>query len=207
MPSPGFFRQAGLFVVPHFLEPQLAACLCREMEIAPRQKGLVVRAGATASLDENIRKVEDSVPPQEIGDSLKERLLGLLPDLEKHFEVALAGCESPAYLIYRAGDFYKPHTDTGHSKGESDRTRRRRVSVVIFLNRESLEPAEGTYGQGRLTFYGLLEGPQWERCGLALSPEPGLLIAFPSDKLHEVTPVSHGQRFTVAAWFYAPDAE
>jgi hypothetical protein len=36
-----------------------------------------------------------------------------------------------------------------------------------------------------------------------LIAEPGLLIAFPSDKWHEVKPVSHGRRFTVVTWFHA----
>ena len=81
----------------------------------------------------------------------------------------------------------------------------RRVSVVIFLNRQSQEPAEDTYGEGNLTFYGLLEGPQWEKCAFPLNAEPGLLIAFPSDVWHEVKPVSHGRRMTVVTWFHSPE--
>ena len=84
---------------------------------------------------------------------------------------------------------------------------RRRVSVVIFLNRQSQEPAEDAYGEGHLTFYGLLEGREWEKCAFPLDAEPGLLIAFPSDKWHEVKPVSHGRRFTVVTWFHAPETQ
>jgi len=80
------------------------------------------------------------------------------------------------------------------------------VSLVIFLNRESQEPADDAYGQGYLTFYGLLDGPHWKKCAFPLKAEPGLLIAFPSDKWHEVTPVSHGRRFTVVTWFYGPES-
>ena len=36
--------------------------------------------------------------------------------------------------------------------------RDRRVSVVIFLNRQSPKPLPDTYGGGSLTFYGLLAG-------------------------------------------------
>lgn len=81
------------------------------------------------------------------------------------------------------------------------------MSVVIFLNRQSQEPAEDAYGEGQLTFYGLLDGPQWEKCASPLDAEPGLLIAFPSDRWHEIKPVSHGRRFTVVTWFHDADAD
>jgi hypothetical protein len=91
--------------------------------------------------------------------------------------------------------------------GQSGYTQRRRVSAVIFLNSESEEPAEGTCGEGRLTFHGLLDGSKWEQCPFPLKPEPGLLVAFPSEKIHEVTPVSHGLRSTVVTWFYATEPQ
>lgn len=112
-----------------------------------------------------------------------------------------ADCESPQYLIYRPGDFFKPHSDSG----KSDEVRHRLVSAVIFLNRGSQEPAEGAYGGGELTFYGLMKGEQWDKCAFSLQAEPGLLIAFPSDMWHEVKPVLHGQRFTAVSWFDGPE--
>ncbi|HEY6417952.1 MAG TPA: 2OG-Fe(II) oxygenase [Candidatus Binataceae bacterium] len=209
MPSLKFFRQAGLFVVPGFLDPKFVADLCAAMTVAPAEKGRVVESDGLEGVDEKIRKVESIVLPREIRADLKKRLAGLLPQLEKHFKMQLGGCESPGFLIYRPGDFYTPHKDGGSPSGKNQTSRQRRVSVVIFLNRESPEPEEGAYGQGRLTFYGLLKdkGPDWERCPLPLSAEPGLLVAFPSQMIHGVTPVSHGQRLTVVTWFYASDPE
>jgi SM-20-related protein len=136
--------------------------------------------------------------------ALRQRLRGLIPELQTHFGTPLADCESPQYLIYHPGDFFRAHRDGGDAAPD-EVTRRRRVSVVIFVNRESEEPAEDAYGQGHLTFHQLLDGPHWERCAFHLDAEPGLLIAFPSNTLHEVTPVSHGRRFTVVTWFYGPD--
>jgi len=210
MPSADFFRHLGFFVVREFLEPQLVANLLWEMKVAPKKKAAMMTASGVDCVDEDTRKVQTSVLSKEIRVLLEEQLFSLIPGLERHFNVALAGCESPHYLVYGSGDFFKPHADGGESAGKSPAACRRRISAVIFLNRESKEPAEGTYGNGCLTFYGLLDGPQWERCALPLNPETGLLIAFPADKIHEVTPVSHGKRFTVATWFYAadtPDAE
>ena len=205
MPAPSFFRQLGLFVVPNFVEEGYGIELCRQMAVAPKEKALVVHPSGEDCLDEGQRKVETSFLAKDIGTPLKERFLRLKPDLEKHFHLALTGCEPPQYLIYQSGNFFKPHCDGGGS-GNNETTRRRRVSAVVFLNRESQEPAADGYGMGHLTFYGLLAGPQWERCAFSLNAEPGLLIAFPSNTWHEVTPVSHGWRYTVVTWFYGPEA-
>lgn len=201
MPQPGFFRQAGFFVSPGFLDLELAARIRLEMAAAPAEKALVTSHGV-GYLDEDTRKVEARQLPKLVRGPLEERLVSLQPVLEKHFHLALGGFEPPDYLVYQSGDFFKPHKDSGGA-GHNKATQQRRVSVVIFLNREAPEPAEDAYCNGHLTFYGLLDGPQWERCAFPLNAEPGLLIAFPSDQIHEVTPVTHGQRFTIVTWFYA----
>jgi SM-20-related protein len=203
MPGPEFFQQAGFFVVKDFLDEGTAADLRRAMRDAPTEKGYVVKEGGLDRLDETIRRVGASVLPKEIRAPLKARFRGLVPELQEFFQVQLADCESPQYLIYGPGDFFSPHSDGG-PKGQNADARLRRISAVVFLNSESEEPQEDAYGEGRLTFHGLLDGPQWEHCAFPLKPNTGLLIAFPSEKIHEVTPVSHGRRFTVVTWFYAP---
>ncbi len=52
-----------------------------------------------------------------------------------------------------------------------------------------------------MTFYGLMEGAEWEKCAFSLEANSGLLIAFRSDVLHEVKPVTFGERLTVVSWF------
>jgi hypothetical protein len=51
------------------------------------------------------------------------------------------------------------------------------------------------------TFYGVVDDPAWRSFGVALAPEPGLLVAFPSHVVHEVTPVTAGDRYTIVDWF------
>jgi len=106
------------------------------------------------------------------------------------------------FLQYLPGDFYCAHRDGTFAPDAPDYFRRRRVSVVIFLNGPSDEPRPNCYGGGRLTFYGLIKEPRFELCGLPLDAQPGMLVAFPADVLHEVRPVLHGERQTIVTWFY-----
>jgi SM-20-related protein len=172
------------------------------MAAAAVERAVVAGSHGNQHLDLESRRVDWCALPKETRTPLNQRLREIQPALENHFQVRLAGCEPPQYLLYRPGDFFKAHRDVVGYEA-SNALGRRRVSVVILLNRQSQEPADDAYGQGDLTFYGLLEGPQWEKCAFPMNAEPGLLIAFPSDKWHEVKPVSHGLRFTVVTWFPA----
>jgi SM-20-related protein len=205
MPASAFFQRLGLFVLPDFLDPKYTMELCSHLAAAPMERASVVGSNGEQRLNLESRKVDACVLPKETTAPLRQRLLEIQPALEKHFGTPLARCEPPQYLIYNPGDFFKAHQDIG-GYDVKHAIRERRVSVVIFLNRESQEPAEGAYGEGHLTFYGLMEGPQWGKCAFPLDAEPGLLIAFPSDKWHEVKPVSHGRRLTVVTWFHPPGA-
>ncbi len=205
MPGLQFFRNAGLFLVPDFFPAEMVTELCRMLAEAPTEKASVELSGREY-LDEVTRKTESGILPKDVRAPVKERLLSLLPQLEEHFRVKLSGCESPQYLIYRPGDYFIRHCDGGAGSVHPP-MRRRRVSAVIFLNGESAEPARGAFGQGRLTFYGLLKGQPWENCAFALQAEPGLLVAFPSELFHEVTPISHGERFSVVTWFCSPESD
>lgn len=207
MPSASFFRNAGLFVIPDFLEPKYLAGLCASMAAAPTEKTEVSNSDGSTGVDESVRKVESSLIPGVTCGDLKEKLVGLIPRLQDHFGVNLGGCEPPDFLIYKPADFFTPHADGGYPSAHGAGIRRRRITTVIFLNAVSAAPMDGTYGEGRLKFYGLLEGEHWERCAFSLDPEPGLLIAFPSPMVHEVTPVSHGSRLTIVTWFFAPETE
>ena len=66
---------------------------------------------------------------------------------------------------------------------------------MIFLNRESESPEAGDYCGGSLVFSDLF------RQRFRVSPEPGMLLAFRSETTHEVTPVTHGERYSIASWY------
>ena len=67
----------------------------------------------------------------------------------------------------------------------------------MFLNAMSHEP--GDYSGEALTFLGLFADPAWRTFGFA--PMSGLLVAFPCHIIHEVTPVTAGDRCTIVDWF------
>jgi predicted 2-oxoglutarate/Fe(II)-dependent dioxygenase YbiX len=73
------------------------------------------------------------------------------------------------------------------------------VSTVIFLSREADTPAEGFYCGGSLVFTNYRAAP--ERAKFHVRAEPGMLIAFRSETTHEVTPVTHGQRYSIVSWY------
>lgn len=124
-------------------------------------------------------------------------LMQTKPALERHFGLALGKCEAPQFLRYDVGDFFVAHQD-GNTPLVHDDSRFRRISAVIFLSRQAEMPAPDTYGGGWLVLHGPYSGPEIR---LPLAPAPGTLVAFPAETTHEVTPVTHGERFTIATWF------
>ncbi len=200
MPSLDFFRDLGLFARERFFDPATCAQLQSEMRIGTVKKGLLAgKDEGDGILNENVRKVLTVHVGTSLESMVSDTLMNLKPSLEEHFRIRLRDFEPPSFLSYGEGAFYGPHLD-----GDPDIptiAKNRRVSVVIFLNSRSEELSPNSYGGGALTFYGLLDGPAWEKCPFALDPDPGLLVAFRSDVLHEVRPVTVGQRFTIVTWF------
>jgi SM-20-related protein len=201
MPAAEFFSLLRLFVQREFFPPEECETLRREARLVPAIPGTVRTEGSTYVVDGSERSVRRSLINDQVVAQTTERLLALKPRLETYFGIPLRGCQPPQFLIYGPGDHYRAHRDSSDDPMASLISRERRVSIVIFLNGESAEPRASYYGGGALTFYGLLDDPRTRSAGLPLVGEPGLLIAFPSHLAHGVTPVTHGERFTVVSWF------
>lgn len=197
MPSTRFFERLGLFMRPAFLDPNACARMRADFELAAWKKGTVARAEQLECLDENVRKVRCVDVTEKMWRGIRSDLLALKPELEQHFGATLTGCHGPDFLVYERGAFYTPHLDSGTHYGQ------RRVSLVLFLNGSSDEQTPDGYTGGELTFHGLLSGAEWEKCPFPLKGEPGLLVAFRSDTVHEVRPVMSGRRYTIVGWFTA----
>jgi SM-20-related protein len=202
VPNADFFARLGIFVARNFFDEELRQRICTEMRGARSEpSSMRTRSGAFKVNTEFRRSRWASVSEGTLA-GVQGRLLETRPALERHFDVTLHGCEEPQFLLYREHDFYRPHKDSTRDANAADYLRQRRVSVVVFLNQQSDEASAGTYSGGALTFYGLVEAPELKDRGMRLASEPSLLVGFRSDLMHEVTPVTRGERLTIVTWFY-----
>ncbi len=141
----------------------------------------------------------------EVGDGtdalIRAKLMDMRPALSSHFDLELNDCQALTYLVYKSGDFFQPHKDESQRPGAPEHVRQRRVSVIVFLSDQDEVDRPGEYAGGSLGFYGLLKDPRCANIGLPVKGRAGLLIAFRSDVLHQVSPVTRGERYTVVSWY------
>jgi SM-20-related protein len=190
----------GLFLRRQFIDPETCARIIAEIRSAPTTQAPVYIEGSPDRVHEDVRKATSLHPADETIAWVHERLFGQLPALSEHFKLELTDCERPQFLVYRAGDFFVRHQDGNSELLEFDHLRVRRISIVVFLNDASAELADGAFSGGALLFcrerdaeHGPVTFPLWG--------ETGLLVAFASETLHEVTPVIGGERFTIINFF------
>ncbi|TPL77675.1 2OG-Fe(II) oxygenase [Mesorhizobium sp. B2-3-15] len=176
-----------------------AACsaLCAEIrEAGGRPAGLLGRTDQKPAWPE-VRRTRRA----EVSEAAAARVNGVLaqqrPVLERHFGLALGTWERPQFLHYREGDFFVPHQD-GNTPLIHDESRFRKISAVLFLNRQSDDPSPANYAGGSLVLHGPYSGPHLR---VAMPALPGSLIAFRSETTHEVTPVIRNERFTIVSWY------
>jgi SM-20-related protein len=202
MPNANFFTRFGLFVNEGFLDPELCSRIRSEMRSTPGKPATVAEdKDLDNAVDESARKTKSAEVSAPTLSYVKERMLALRPMLEKHFNVTLSGCQEPQFLVYREGDFFRRHADNSAEPDAPEFVKERQVSAVVFLNSEAENSGENSYRGGSLTFYGLMDEPQGKSIGFPLVGEAGLLVAFSPELVHEVTPVTHGERYTVVTWF------
>jgi SM-20-related protein len=185
-----------LLHIDNFLDPATRADIVAELERAHGAPATVLSAEAGGRMDASRRTTRVAVSP-ETRALVRERLMERRAEIEAHFGVAVTECEDPQFLRYETGDYFVPHQD-GNTPMVWDDSRFRRISAVIFLSRRSDEEAPDTYGGGELVFHGPYSGPHLR---VPAQAEPGTLVTFRAETTHEVTPVTHGVRFTIATWF------
>ena len=182
-----------LFVIEHFFEPDLCELIVAEMQATEGSAATVYGLTASGSIDTNVRRTLRITPSTETLELVIRRLLSCKPDVEQHFDVRVSECEQPQFLRYREGDFFVAHQDgnTGLLRLDSEL---RLISTVIFLNGQSEVPGIDVYGGGSLVFSNV--SSRYD-----MPAAPGTLVAFRSKTTHEVTPVTHGERFSIASWY------
>lgn len=160
-----------------------------------------VRSGSEIIVNQDVRRTKATRISRDCRSLINLRLKELQPEIERHFRIELSGYESPQFLMYSQGGFYTCHQDSTIDTEAPDYFKARKISIVIFINNESYANDQDSYGGGHLTFYGLMSSPPWDKCGLPFISDEGLLVAFRSEILHEVTMVTHGNRYTIVTWY------
>ena len=191
----------NLFLLRDFLDLHTCASLTAELDSSSATQAPVYLLGSPGLVHEDVRKTTSLHPSDETISQIHDLLLRQKSSLEDHFDQSLTDCERPQFLRYREGDFFVRHRDGNTEQLEFDHLKIRRISIVAFLNGSSREPVAGGFCGGALNFYGPEGAAPPESAGFSLHGETGLLVAFAAETLHEVLPVTHGERFTIISWF------
>jgi len=211
MPSAEFFNQFGFYTVREFLDRDFCERVRKEMAAAPNREGGVIPFGETEEeVWEHFKSRLEAEMSTATIETIKGKLINEIPAAEKNYDVKLKDLQPLKFATYRTGDFYKAHMDHFTAENTPEQVRdippsphsvERKVAVIIFLNDEVKEPMDDCYCGGNLTFHGLMDNPVFGDYGLPIVGECGLLVTFPPSVMHEVTPVTHGNRYSIATWY------
>ncbi len=185
-----------LHLVRSFFDSETCRELIAELRRSPGGPAVTYGAGRPGSVNERVRKVARLVPARETVEHVTERLIDYRQMVEKHFGISGSGCEEPQFLRYGIGDFFVAHQDGNTGLVRLDTDQSRRISISIFLNRQSETPETDCYCGGSLVFSDWRAGREFR-----LDGETGTLVAFRSETTHEVIPVTHGERYAIVSWY------
>jgi PKHD-type hydroxylase len=161
---------------------------CKKIIDIGNKKGLI--KGSTRGNIENIRDSKISwLYPSDNMEWVYRRLTDIILELNKRFfKFDLYGfIEGLQFTHYQApGGKYGKHVDSGLNM------KIRKLSLSIQLSNPN------SYEGGDLVlYYGKEEGD-------IVPKEQGKIIMFPSSTLHEVKPVTKGERYSLVAWITGP---
>lgn len=206
MIDPDLLRRCGVIIESGFLDPDECRHLTALMAGRHHSTPALLHDHGEEAVVEQIRRTRIVHLPRAAGAGLEQRLDEWKQRLAEHFDTALGECQTPQFLSYTQGDYFRAHVDAARSERSTASIVQRRVSVVVFLNTQDNPSDAGDYSGGDLVLYGLLPGEQWGKYGAAVPSAPGTLVAFPSHMRHEVTEVTRGTRATVVSWYLSPAA-
>ena len=184
-----------LFVERGFLDASTLAEVLAAVRASQGRPATVYGLGDSDAVEARVRRTTRLSPPAEVEELVRRLLRSRMSAAEEHFGLALEEVEEPQFLRYEAGDYFVAHQDGNTGMLRSEREERK-VSAVIFLNSQSETPKPNAYGGGSLLFH-----PRGASEPFRPTAEAGTLVAFRAETTHEVEPVTHGERFTIASWY------
>ena len=189
----------NLYQVKDFLDAETCSEIVAELRRSPEMPATTYGRSESAVVDVRTRKVARISPSQVTIARVSKLLWERRDEVGAHSGLLLGNIETPQFLRYQVGDFFVAHQDGNTGMLRLDREKSRKISVIIFLNRQSETPELGTYDGGSLVFSEWRPGR--ERGELRLAGETGRLVAFPSDLTHEVEAVTRGERYSIVSWY------
>src|SRR5437868_13658273 len=194
MPNPD--THFDLYLVSNFFDAETCRELIAEMRSSPASPAVTYGEEHVGVVNERVRKLARAQPSARTVALVAQRLMDRRGKVVEYFGIDLNSCEEPQFLCYRTGDFFVAHQDgnTGLVSLYTDKSRR--VSVSIFLNRQTDTPESNSYCGGSLVFSDWRLNKKFDLVG-----EAGTLVAFRSETTHEVMPVTHGERYSIVSWY------
>lgn len=200
-PTSDSVERLKLLLVRNFFDARMCDEIIAEAHGAWGGPATIYTEGSANPVNESLRKTTRLMLSDETTASVKRRLLEHKAAVGQHFGISLDDCEDPQFLKYQVGDFFVAHQDGNTEQLQYDHLRVRRVSVVVFLSWQSAQPAPDAYCGGSLLFFDPHVDPVRKEMGVPLYGEKGMFAAFPSETTHEVTPVTHGERYSIVCWY------
>jgi len=180
----------GLFVCESFLDNRTCEDVVAAMCSSESVQATLYGRTESGSIDTNVRRSLKCDVPTQLVSVVKKKLFECSSEVEAHFSVEIHGCDEPQFLRYRVGDFFVAHQDGNTGMLRLDQETRR-ISVVVFLSPSDI------HGGGRLIFHDYRTNSRYEFS----TYKAGTLVAFRSETTHEVTPITSGERFSIACWY------
>jgi len=186
------------YLVPGFLPLGMCLDIRNAMNRGTPEPAEVLKTGAT--LDVSARDAASiDIDPVAL-DAVEGMLDAARSAIGVACQIPIESREGAAFLRYELGGFYGCHRDRATDVGWPGAARRL-ISVIVFLNSSSSDPALGDFGGGELVFPELPEGPDTAE-PMTVVPQRGTLVAFDASMLHEVRPVRRGTRDVIVDWYY-----
>lgn len=162
------------------------------MDVGVREPTEIIEGDIT--LAEDVRRASHIEVPPAIFELIDAHLDAQRDAVGAFFDLPLEGREGVTLLRYDAGGFYKPHVDRAYLAAWPPAARRA-LTVILFLESSRVADPAGSFTGGVLRLFPDGGEP------VEIVPRRGMLVAFPADTMHEVSPVIGGHRDTVVDWF------
>jgi predicted 2-oxoglutarate/Fe(II)-dependent dioxygenase YbiX len=182
-----------VFIAEHAMDAATCRRVQAAMDAGVREPTEVIEGEMT--LVEDVRRASHIEVPETIFELIDDHLDAQRVAIGAFFGLRLEAREGVNLLRYDPGGFYKPHVDRADLPAWPPAAHRA-ITVVLFLESSLEADPTGGFSGGLLRLF--QEGDDEP---VDIVPRRGMLVAFPADTVHEVSPVIDGHRDTVLDWF------